>query len=344
MPHPGNDQLPASYGQDYATTLLNRWNAALGQYMRQFVPQVFGQAPPEAFVGFTTIGGQTEDTCSAGNSFHEMGYLQTEGGPCSGPGPNPDPNAADNNWGKLASGPTVTSLLGRSASMVAGAWQQAIDDQTAVGLANLQGHAAGVTGLIDPGLASSDPGSTWNAFLAFTGFSAGDSGAATTINRYADQLAGVPEQGRVAALIDAVLADAQSGTLPGPTGGDHGNPAYDVLRTLQKFGAGRALAQQTGGNAAWFDLGFGDSQADAEQAIDDAAYGRTVQTVPTYNAPAATVPGAAPSLATLVGWALIAGVAGATGWYGWRYYQATRSSPAPVRRTSTARRVTARAA
>jgi hypothetical protein len=336
MGHPGNDRSPAAYGADYATTLLRRWNGPLGQYAQQFSLQVFGGMPPEAIVGFTTIGGQTEDTATtcAGNSFHEVGWFQTEAGPCYGPAPNPDPSAPDNNWGRLASSATVTGLLGRPATIDDGAWANAPADQVAVGLANLQAHAASVARqLVDPSLAPSNPGSTWTAFLAFTGFSAGDGGAARTINRYAAQLAGVPESGRVAALIDAVLADAQNGTLPGPTDGDHGNPAYDVLRTLQKLGAGRALAQQTGGDVGWFDLGFGAGQEAAEQAIDDAAYGRTVSVVPSFTAPAG---GGATSV---LGWLLVLGALGAAGYYGYRAYEASRARSTPARRSTRARSV-----
>jgi hypothetical protein len=289
VPHPENDVAPALYGVHKLTTMLARWNGSAGQYVRQFSPQVFPGAPPEALMALSTIGGQTEDTCdnTPGQSFHELGLYQTEGGPCSGPGPNPDPYAPDNNWGRLANSSVVTSLLGRPATMVDGAWRQAVDDQTAVGLANVAAHAASVASqLSDPSLAPTDPGGTWNIFLGLTGFSAGDSGAARTVNRYAAQLAGVDERARVAALIDAILVDAQNGTLPGSTLGDHGSPAYDALRSLQKLAAGRALAQQTGGDVGWFDYGFGDQQDAATAAIDDAAYGRTPTVVPSYTTPA----------------------------------------------------------
>jgi hypothetical protein len=340
MAHPGNDRTPASYGSDHASSLFSRWNGPLGIYARQFGPQVFPGMPPEAIVGFTTIGGQTEDTCSVGNSFHEMGWFQTEGGPCGGPGPNPDIYASDNNWGRLASSDTVTGLLGRSATMVDGDWAQSPDDQVAVGLANLQMHAASVAAQIPAALAPSDPGSTWTAFLAFTGFSAGDGGAAHTINRYASQLASVPESGRVAALITAVLQDAQNGTLPGPTDGDHGNPAYDVLRTLQKFGSGRALAQLTGGNTSWFDLGFGSGQIAAEQSIDDAAYGRGVSSVPGFSAPSSSG-----SAMKAIGWLFVLAGVGALGYYGWNTYQHSRGRRSlPAGRSTSTRPRAARVA
>lgn len=211
--------------------------------------------------------------------------------------------------------------------MVDGAWQQAVADQTAVGLANLQSHAASVAAQLPAGLQPGDPGSTWTAFLAFTGFSAGDTGAANTINRYASSLSGVGESGRVAALIDAVLLDAQNGTLPGPMSGDHGNPAYDVLRTLQKFGAGRTLAQQTGGDVSWFDLGFGANTADAEQGIDDAAYGRSVSGVPSWSTPF--------DLGGVTGRLLLVGLLGLAGWAGYEAWQrgqlAVVGLPAPRR-------------
>lgn len=332
MSHPENDRLPSAYGASHASTLVSRWNGPLGQYARQFTSSVFGGMPPEAIVGFTMIGGQTEDTCSVGNSFHEMGWFQTEGGPCSGPGPNPDPYAANNNWGRSASSPLVVSMLGRPATMEPGGWQQAPADQVAVGLASLQAHAAGVAAQIPADIRPGDPGSTWTAFLAFTGFSAGDGGAARTINRYASSLSGVAESGRVAALIDAVLRDAQNGTLPGPTSGDHGNPAYDVLRTLQKFGAGRTLAQQTGGDTGWFDLGFGSGTADAEQGITDAAYGRGVSTIPSFSIPN-----------TIWGRLLTVGLVVLAGWGGYELWQRNQFAavglPAPRRARANPSRV-----
>jgi hypothetical protein len=311
--HPGNDKTPDRYAQEYLPALTRRWGATLGDALRRYSPVVFPGAPPEALMGFTAIGTQNDDTGDppVNNSFREIGYFQTEAGPNLGPSPNPDPSAPSNSWGRLANDSRVVALLGHPATMSEYAWRNAIYDQAAVGLYNLLDDAAAVARGIPAAIRPSDPGSLWNVALGFSGFSGGVGGTRTSINRYANSL-NVPESVRFAAWVDAVLRDAQAGDLPGGVG-SHGNPAYDILRTWQKLAAGKALAQHTGGNTSWFDVGFGVNDAQAQQALTDAAYRRNVSMIPSF---------AMPSGAAKIVWGLLlAGGVGAAGYFGYDAYK-----------------------
>lgn len=277
-----NDQTPDAFAAGYLGAMQSRWSSPIGTAIQSFMPTVFPGAPAEAILGFTTEAGTvnpaTDDTATDGsnNSFHEIGYFQTEAGPASGPAPNPDSAVAYNNWGQLASDSTVTSLLGHAATMVADAWKTAIPDQAAVGMVNIRKHARAVAAQLPASIRPSGDGTLWAMAMGFMGFGAGDGGAAQTVNRYASQLATVDEAHRWGALIDAVLTDAHDhGGLPG-TPGHHGNPAFDVLRAWQKLATGKALATANGNSVAWFDTGLGAQDATAQQGIDDAAYGRGV--------------------------------------------------------------------
>lgn len=305
--------------------MQNRWNQPIGLAVQRFSPVAFPGAPPEAFLGFTEEGGSfnpaSQDTAlpPVNNSFHEVGYFQTEAGPASGPAPNPDPNADANNWGRHANDPLVVQMLGRPATMVPGAWASAIDDQTAVGLASLLGHAQAVAAQLPPEIQPSDQGSLWNVALAFMGFTEGDSGAARTVNRYADALTGVPDSRKFSALADAVILDAQNN---GPVGaaGSYSNPAYDVLNAWGKLETGRQLAQNLGRDASWFDMGFGDNEPAVQQAVDDAAYARTPAAIQLgYSAPAPSILSGG-AVAVIVGVVVAVGVA-VGGYYAYRAYQ-----------------------
>jgi hypothetical protein len=338
-----NDQTPAAYATDYASTLAARWSGALGDAVRRFTPAVWPGVPPEALVGFTTIGSQYADTGlpPVNNPFHEVGYFQTEAGPNYGPSPNPDPSAPYNRWGQLASDPRVVALLDRAATMDPNGWQAAVDDQTAVGLVNILDDAAAVARGLPGGVAPQDAGSLWHVALGFSGFSAGVGGTQASVSRYAAQLATAPESQRFAAWVAAILQDAAAGTLPGNPG-QHGNPAYDALRVWQKLASGQALAQQTGGNAGWFDVGFGlgtPAEAQAQQDLDDAAYGRSAGVVPFAPRPQASPLLGAVAVAAVVGGA-------AYGWWWWthggsavarRWLAGARSNPSG-RRLRAARR------
>jgi len=273
-----NNLAPSAYGQAKLGTLLNRWNSALGTAVRRMTPIVWPGVPAEAFIGFTAIaGGLTENTAeSVNNPFAEIGAYQTEAGLQPGPYPNPDPNAPYNNWGKLANDPRVVQLLGRAASMVPDAWKQLPDDQAAVGLVNLRRYTDQLAAQIPASIRPTRYDTQWAVAMAFTAFSAGIGGARGLFTRYATQLTTVPEVDRWSRLLWLLARDIQNGFHPSGGAGRHGNVAYDALRTMQKFEAGRQLAVRTGGDAKWFDLGMGQWKDAQESVILAAAFSSTL--------------------------------------------------------------------
>lgn len=119
--------------------MIRRWEGALGNAVRRYGDIIWSGVPNSALMGLSANStGATENTTDAvaNQSFHEIGYYQIPAGPRDGPAPNPNPNAHDNAWGQLATSTLVRQVLGRPATMVHNAWKTAIDDQTAVGLAN----------------------------------------------------------------------------------------------------------------------------------------------------------------------------------------------------------------
>lgn len=268
---------PADYAREYRNAMRSRWTAPLGDAVRRMTPVVWPGAPPEAFLGFTTDAGTVNpaivDTAlpPVNNSFHEIGYFQTEAGPRAGPAPNPNPTAPDNTWGRIASDPLVLAALGRPLPMAPGAWQTDVPAQTAAGLVALRRHAEGVNRLLDPSIQARDWGSKWAVALGFMGFSAGDGGAARHANRFKAQLAAVPEGQRWDALVQTIANQAAAGTTFSP-GGSHSNPAYTVMRTEQKLATGGLAATDDGGDAGWFALHVSDPAA-AYVALTAAARG-----------------------------------------------------------------------
>lgn len=271
-------ELPSSYGRDTLSWIVSRANAVVGQKIQKYGATIWPGVPFEALVGFTSIApgssGQYADTAlpppeGVSNSFHEIGFFQTEAGPRDGPAPNPDPHADYNRWGLLHGDPLVIAALGRPAVMDEGAWRDSIDDQVVVGLVNLRRYAEEVAAQLPTGLAPSNYATPYAVALGFTAFSAGASQAVRVFSR--DERVGkVPDLYRWPAVVFSLTSAFSRGeTIPGPAG-RHGNPAYDLLRTWQKFAAGRALAGALGRSQSWFDSGFTD-EAQQEAAILAAA-------------------------------------------------------------------------
>lgn len=251
---------PSGYAAGKINTLLGWWSGALGTSIKRLAPLAWPGVPPEAFGGFVTNGAQRANTAMAppygvSNPFAELGWWGTEGGPRSTPpnaGPYPHPTStSDNSWLALHADPLVKTLLGgRQATMVSGAWKEAIDDQTAIGLANLLRHRAGCNAAMPAACRSTDLASVWSVAVGFAAWSAGNAGMARWVARYQAALAAVPEARRFDAWIAAVVADARAGRIHGT--GHANNPAHTAVRTAQKLYAGRLLAERTGGNVAWF--------------------------------------------------------------------------------------------
>jgi hypothetical protein len=232
-----------------------------GAALRAAAPVFFPGVPAAALAGLSHGARHTDNTTSgsATQRFHEVGLRQTPAGPREGPAPNPDSSAPDNAWGRHARTAAVRALLGRDAVMAPDAWRQALADQAVVGLAaEAEGFQQAVA-LLDPRIRPPrlpdgryDPSSPFAVALSFAAFSAGESGAARVFNRWADALAGVPVARRWDALVELAAADFAAGRNIG-TGASHANPAYTLLRTLQKLEAGRALAARADrGALAWF--------------------------------------------------------------------------------------------
>lgn len=286
-----NNQSPTAYGQEYGSTLRNRWSSAFGLAVRRMTPIVWPGVPPEAFLGFTSIAG----SMNAGsvntadppvlNSFAEIGYFQTEAGERGQTAPAPDVNAHYNNWGKLHDDQLVIRALGHAASMVPNAWKQLPEDQAAVGLVNLRHYVTALAGLLPAAAKPTRYDTMYAVAMAFTAFSAGTNGARQLFTKYATQLASVPEVQRWQQLVYLLAKDIQNGFQPPGGAGRHGNVAYDALRTMQKFEAGRQLALSTGGNAQWFDMGMGAAQVNEEAVIQRAAYGEPISGIASLSAP-----------------------------------------------------------
>lgn len=254
---------PSTYAAAKVERLRPRFEGPLGAALGVMIPadgSPFRGAPVSGLLGFTAIGGEDEDTCSAAawrarpESFHEIGEWQTPAGPCSGPAPNPDPDAEMNHWGRLATSSMVRAWLGRDAVTAPGAWRgaAATRDRAAVGLADLYSERLALLGELPGALAPRDPGGIWAVALAFAAFSAGPAGAAQALAPVEDELARVDESRRFAAWPEALVELYRAGRRWGPRAA-HPNPAYTCARTWQKIAAGKALADAVReSSASWY--------------------------------------------------------------------------------------------
>lgn len=250
---------PYNYAKDKLPMLQARALGELGTSLAKLAPKAWPGVPLEAWVGFTSISeGNDEDTVTRTNTqqFHELGYFQVPAGPRAGPAPNPDPNAWMNSWGKLAGSPWVKNVLGRTATMNPRLWQDATDDQVAVGLGNLRAALRSVNALIPADVQPKHESSTWAVALAFTGFSAGPAKAARWVNLYAEKLAAQYEDVRWSVWAWLIDADIQAGYTSDWVKGRHANPGASYLRTWEKLECAHQLAIQLGHKTefeAWYD-------------------------------------------------------------------------------------------
>jgi hypothetical protein len=188
-------------------------------------------------------GGGDENTAETPSriAFHEIGYFGTEGGPSNLPVPN-DSTAQSNNWLRFHNHPKVIELLGRPACMSPpNCWKESnggLRDQIAVGLVAMRyGQYEGLQRSLRPELRSNNPNTFWSVVTTFMAWSAGYPSAAQIINRYAADLARVPEAQRWDTLITLYAQDFLSNTVrSGPP--RHGNPFYSLIRTQQKIAVG----------------------------------------------------------------------------------------------------------
>lgn len=248
MTYPQN--VPSTYGRRKLSETRTRWSGALGQAVREMTQAFMPGVPPEAIMGFASNGSGDERT-----SLDERGYFGTEGP----------------RWNSLRVRSEVRGLLGREA-VADPAWMASrggTRDQVATGLVNLRDHYNEVVRRLDARLRPASLGSEWSVALMFAGWSTGDSRAATFVNRYASDLAAVPEPDRWQAFLRAVARGVQAGTeTPGTS---HTRAVYTAVRTMQKLAVGRALAADHGGNVAWFSM----TPSDVEDVIARASGGAT---------------------------------------------------------------------
>jgi hypothetical protein len=236
--------------------LRRRLKGELGAILAEMAPRVWPGVPPAVFVGFTAFTvSRTENTTDAraDQSFHEVGWFQTEAGPRGGPAPNPDPGADNNSWTRLAVDRDVVALLGRPATCRPGAWRDAPRDQVAVGLVNLRRRLGGLSTRL-PEVAPRDFGSLWAVALAFTMFSRGAGQAVKVLRALAPKMVDVPETDRWQTWAETVAVQAAKGLDVVDTREGRKGAAYGWVRTEQKLQSGRLLAEQTDDRAAleWY--------------------------------------------------------------------------------------------
>lgn len=209
--------------------------------------------------GKTPLGRDLDHYARTG--LHELGPFGVE----AGRAPNRVATARDCPWVTVAGSDAVRKVLGREA-VTGDHWYDAIDDQIAVGVANLARHLRAMGRRLDPRLARDEAGKPVSP-LTYAGammtWSAGGMGA-THMNDYADQLARVPERERWWAFCRLAAAEDDAGAK-------HRQDEYSALRTLQKLEAGRVAAEFTGESdgAAWIGTLIGeDRDAVYERLVD----------------------------------------------------------------------------
>lgn len=278
---------PTQYVESHRAQAQRLWRGELGEWQRSFGRRLAPAIPPVAWAGFGTNG--DPNSPGGGAAFWEMGWAGITGGTTSLTPPSTD-RSTENDYYDLHNDPRVVAVLGRPASMAPGGWRS-LPDQTAVGIVSLIDHGRGTSQRLDerirparvgsPSEISSSAGSPWFTFLAFAGWSAGDGRAASHINQYADELAGVPEEYRPSALYYFVARDAASGGQMGPAG-SHNNRAYTILRTWQKLASAGDLEP-----SSYFGLHGSTDWQWVESALTAAALGGALPTgaVPGWSAP-----------------------------------------------------------
>lgn len=276
-----NVRSPIAAGNANRARLLRFADQELGRSFRAFAPTIWPGPPWQAFLGFITTANLTDNTTTGDSSqrFHEIGVGQVPAGPREGPAPNPDPNAPDNAWTRLAGTPSVVAALGRPATTVPDAWKTAPRDQAAMTIASLRNDYASVVRSLRPELRPTRDDTPYAVALAFMSFSAGGAGAANHWNRFAAQLAPVPEAQRWTALLQLLANGIRNGSIQPGAGGSHSNPFYSAMRTWQKMESAKQVAQGTGGNADFFDAHLSNPNA-VDDAITAGARGQHPSAIP----------------------------------------------------------------
>jgi len=202
-------------------------------------------------LGRKPLGGDPRTGYGAVTSddLHELGAWGVEGGHV------PERVATgDCAWVTGARSDGVRKVLDR-AGVEGDDWHGAHEDQIAIGVWNLARHSRQIRAKLPASLAwagDEKPWCLWRWAMSMMSWSAGTTGAARHVARYADALAVVPRAQRWGALVR--LAATYDGD-----GRKHARPSYSVLRTAQKIEAARLTADAAA--LAFLDDGLGADRA-----------------------------------------------------------------------------------
>lgn len=283
---------PTEWAEDKALKLRRYAVSDVARWTRAGRDVIMPGAPVAMLLGIAANGGERENTtgwksCSdseraeaivrgrkplGGNprtgyghvdsdDLHELGPFGVEAGHV------PELVAGDGSpWDALGRTPGVRKALDRDAVTGSG-WYNAIADQCVIGVATLAAHGHRVREKlrkIDPRLAWEEDGDDgpkawrlWPVMMAVSGWSAGDTGIARHVARYASTLAAVPEAERWGAFLRCAAGyDGDENK--------HSRPSYTGLRGAQKHAGGllaAVLITDEPWAAQWMDDSLGADRA-----------------------------------------------------------------------------------
>jgi len=276
---------PRAYAARKADEMVNRWQGEPGLYVRQYGHAIWS-TPYESLIAFgANSTGPSEVICS---SFCAIGYWNTPTG-------SRETLANGGAWRAIATSDEFDRLVGRQGHLGPG-WERAILDQAVIGMIDYRNGIGNVRGIPED-LRPTTLGSQWAWACGVFGYVTA-TGAIQAINAHADFLRGYDESRRFGALLAAVAEAGFTRTT-----------AYPLVRAWQRLECGRALAERTGGDLAWFDLGLGQYIDAVEHRITVAYYGEPdVPTQPGAYGPVGTeMPGG-------TNWLLVLGAAALAGY------------------------------
>jgi len=278
---------PQEWAQDKALKLRRYAISDVARWTRAGRDVLMPGVPIAALLGIAANGGERENTtgwvsCSdseraealtkgrkplggdprtgygnvTSDDLHELGPFGVEAGHVPG-----EVAASDTPWGVLGRTDGARKALGRDA-VTGSAWRSAIADQCVIGVATLAAHGRRVREklrAIDPRLAWDEDGDggpkawrLWPLMMAVSGWSAGDTGIARHVARYASTLAAVPEAERWGAFVRCAAGYDGDGTK-------HARPSYTACRSEQKRACGLLAVPMIADEpwaAVWLDAGL----------------------------------------------------------------------------------------
>lgn len=208
-----------------------------------------------------------------GDDLHELGPFGVEAGHVPG-----EVAGVGTPWEILGRWEGARKALGREA-VTGPRWHGAIADQCVIGVATIVQHAHRVREklrAIDPRLAWDEDGDggpkawrLWALMMGVSGWSAGDTGIARHVARYASTLAAAPEAERWGAFVRCAAGYDGDGAK-------HARPSYTACRSAQKLCAGLLavpLIADEPWAAAWLDDHLASDRAKVLDALVRSARG-----------------------------------------------------------------------